>query len=497
MLTTPALNSAPISFSLPPVESKGPKLVRYSQVVKQTMSWLWPQRVAVGRVTVLVGETGMEKAAVAVDLAARVSRGDPWPNQTDGSAPLGTTIVVGPADEDYTLMPDRLAAAGADADRVVALEIDASGDGLQTPSAMESKLTALQTALEATPDCKLVVIDPLSMFLIDANGDRNGAMPKLLYGLTKLARRFGVAVVAVAHLGGQASQRTFERSLAMLGAATAGRSVWGVFRDPEDSQQRLMLPLNGNFAEEQEGLTFRLVSREEMEVPHVEWGAAAVTSARKVWAANSAFRASEQSYRDSEGYVTARLREVLSDRPQNRSLINLLIHASEAQLYRAAKRLGVITSKPGFYDGWAWMLPEHFPAWQAEREQREQAQKLERRHRKNEKRRRTREKEREVRAEQLGRRADGRRSGDQSERRDAPNGQVDDYRTQTADCKPLDGVVAEPESAWKQRMFERLHQPQTEVDPGFQQAGTFSRLDGREEERVDLFIGGASNGARK
>ena len=43
------------------------------------VDWLWPGRIAVGKVTLLAGDPGLGKSLVTLDMAARVSTGAPWP----------------------------------------------------------------------------------------------------------------------------------------------------------------------------------------------------------------------------------------------------------------------------------------------------------------------------------------------------------------------------------------------------------------------------------
>src|SRR5436309_2507113 len=50
-----------------------------SAIVSQALQWLWPRWVARGVLTLLDGDPGLGKSTLAVELAARVSRGPPPP----------------------------------------------------------------------------------------------------------------------------------------------------------------------------------------------------------------------------------------------------------------------------------------------------------------------------------------------------------------------------------------------------------------------------------
>src|SRR4051794_10403470 len=113
----------------------------------ERIDWLWPFRIPRGCVSLLTGPPGSGKSLVALDLAARLSRGRPWPDQPSGQAPYpfvpfpfkypddqdpstptepfapnSAAVVLINAEDDLarTVCP-RLAVLGADLRRVMAL----------------------------------------------------------------------------------------------------------------------------------------------------------------------------------------------------------------------------------------------------------------------------------------------------------------------------------------------------------------------------------------
>ena len=70
-----------------------PDLVWMSNVQAEEVKWLWAGRIPLGRITLIVGRPGVGKSFLTAELAARVSRGEPWP---DGSpCPLGHSLDAG------------------------------------------------------------------------------------------------------------------------------------------------------------------------------------------------------------------------------------------------------------------------------------------------------------------------------------------------------------------------------------------------------------------
>jgi hypothetical protein len=55
--------------------------VRFSELAPQKVRWLWPDRIPLGRITLLVSDPGLGKSLLTLDIAARVSTGAPWPDE--------------------------------------------------------------------------------------------------------------------------------------------------------------------------------------------------------------------------------------------------------------------------------------------------------------------------------------------------------------------------------------------------------------------------------
>ena len=101
------------------------------------VEWLWPGRISLGNVTLLVSDPGVGKSLVALDIAARVSTARPWPDVGTRSEERGTSCIsaldpraslLAPSSvlllniEDHfhnTIRP-RLDALGADCSRILA-----------------------------------------------------------------------------------------------------------------------------------------------------------------------------------------------------------------------------------------------------------------------------------------------------------------------------------------------------------------------------------------
>ena len=105
-----------------------PVLRRCADVVPEPIKWLWPQRFALGKLSLIAGHPGLGKSQLVLDLAARVSTAREWPCKT-GRAPLGNVVILSAEDDLTDIIRPRLDAAGADVNRVLVLETMQQLDG--------------------------------------------------------------------------------------------------------------------------------------------------------------------------------------------------------------------------------------------------------------------------------------------------------------------------------------------------------------------------------
>jgi putative DNA primase/helicase len=88
-----------------------------ADVTPVSIEWLWQNRIAIGKVSVLARNGGIGKSTILCDWAARITTGDVWP---DGAAacPAGSVIILASEDDLGDTLAPRLMAAGADLARI-------------------------------------------------------------------------------------------------------------------------------------------------------------------------------------------------------------------------------------------------------------------------------------------------------------------------------------------------------------------------------------------
>jgi hypothetical protein len=234
----------PVEPEAPELPSK-PVLVCFADVEPRPVTWLWPNRIPLGRITLLVGRAGEGKSFATLDIAARVTTASPWPDG-NGSAPVGTVVLISAEDDPHDTIRPRLDAHHANVHKVhllsAVLRTDDDGGQREVMFTLQD-MAALESALKQHPDCKLIVVDPIGSFLggrTDAH--RDNEVRGVLAPVARLAEKYGPAVLVVAHR--RKSPGPIADDLALGSRAFTGiaRAVWHLSRDPENKARRLLLP---------------------------------------------------------------------------------------------------------------------------------------------------------------------------------------------------------------------------------------------------------------
>ena len=252
--------------SLAAQENRGPdyQLVMrcMADVEPGKVQWLWPDRIAIGKQTLIGGEPGLGKSQITAALAAAVTTGGVWPC-SEGRAPVGSVIILSAEDDASDTIRPRLDAAGADVHGVHLISSVGQNDGKgRRTFNLQADLALLEGAIKRLGDVRLVIIDPVSSYLGKTDSHKNADVRGILEPLSDMASRLRVAVVSVTHFskGAQSAVNSFIGSIAFIAAA---RAAYIVTRDPDsdDPARRLFAQVKNNLAVDCGGLAFRVEQR--------------------------------------------------------------------------------------------------------------------------------------------------------------------------------------------------------------------------------------------
>lgn len=338
---------------------------RASDIQGRPIHWLWPDRIARGKVSMLAGDPGLGKSQVTISMAAVVSRGGIWPADRTRCERGNAVFLSAEDDAEDTIRP-RLETAGADLSRVyiigaVVEYYQADGGEVVRAFNLKTDLTRLGALLAEIGDVAMVVIDPISAYLGDTNSHNNAEIRALLSPLSDLAAMRGAAVVCVSHLNKSVGAEALMRVTGSTAFVAAARAAFVVVKDPQNEARRLLLPLKNNIGNDQTGLAFSVQSAQvqstagPIDTSCVVWESGAVT----VTADEAMISQGDPEERSEIENAKTFLQDLLVEGPVPSRQIRA--HAREAgyswaTIRRAQKLLLIEVAKAGLKGGWEWHL---------------------------------------------------------------------------------------------------------------------------------------------
>ena len=356
-----SLGAQPPAVAAPVPHPSGIRIdaVCLAEVQPEPVRWLWPGRIALGKLSLVAGEPGLGKSYLTLDMAARVSRGAGWPCSGGHHEPGGVVLLSAEDDIKDTIVP-RLIAASADRRRIQAMRalyqpMPGLGTGVEkpVPFSLLEHLPQLEDLIRRASPCRLVIVDPVSAFLGSTDSHNNSEVRSVLAPLAELAARHRVAVVAVTHLN-KGQGNALNRVIGSIAFTAAARAAYVVTRDEDDSARRLMLPAKNNLGCDTDGFAYRL---EGEPTPHVEWEPMPVAmSADQAVGIERARGPEPDARRDAEAWLLEYL--AAGPRPARDVYVDGARDGHTRDTIRRAKAvLKVKATKDGYQGGWVWTLP--------------------------------------------------------------------------------------------------------------------------------------------
>ena len=339
-------------------ESPGLEVICMADVKPSEIEWLWPNWIAIGKVSVLAGEGGRGKSTILCDLAARTTTGDRWPDAAAASLPGGVIILAAEDDVEDTLAP-RLMAVSADMARVYVIRSVRDENQRRRGFSLQADLHRLEDEIRKRGNIRLIIIDPVSSYLGQVDSHRNSDVRAVLEPLGEMAARLRVAVICNNHFSkgdGSANSRVIG-SVAFVNQA---RAVFIVTPDEEDETRMLLIPSKMNIAPIVHGLAYRIegclipFDESDIRTSRVMYESTPITiSADQALAALNNAGQNKSEKAEAIEFVQDALRAgPVAAKDIKRDAIEAGI--SPKSLRSAREALGIKPEKAGFDGGWVW-----------------------------------------------------------------------------------------------------------------------------------------------
>ena len=231
-------------------------LVHADRVEMKPLNPLWPGRIYIGKLTTLAGVPDQGKSLVTCDIAARVTRGMAWPDDS-GIAPKGTVIFLAAEDDKADTIVPRLAAAGADLSKVkilnsLVLSQKGKSKSRRTFSIAED-IAELTKVIRRYPDTRVLFVDPTNAYMgtsKETDSFRDSDVRAVLGPLKEWAEEHSVAVVLVTHFKKGGTGTALDQVMGSLAFVALSRSSWAFLAekgsDGEPTGRKLLARIKQN-----------------------------------------------------------------------------------------------------------------------------------------------------------------------------------------------------------------------------------------------------------
>lgn len=175
-----------------PEPKKRPQLVCMEDIEEREIEWLWYPYIPKGAAILMFGPGGVGKSHIVCDLAARISRGKPFPHEKgDQKHQPGRVLMMSAEDDADAVLKPNLRLAGADMKKIFVPD---------TQFVFDTQGIRYMAEFMSTCQATVVFIDPIVAYLggkVDmfrANEVRN-----VMGVLNDTARSTGTAMIIVGH----------------------------------------------------------------------------------------------------------------------------------------------------------------------------------------------------------------------------------------------------------------------------------------------------------
>lgn len=365
-VSLPDTHNESISIPFPPVHSADrlsakssvgpanrPKLLCLADVTPLDTHWLWKDYLPKGAIVDFVGDAGLGKSQLMVDLAARISRGDQAPLGPSDSAFERRDVLFLAAEDDpaRTIRP-RLDAAGADAARIHLLQATLQGhSGSELAVSLSDDIEMIEQVVRDR-NVSLVVVDPYEAYVgRKLNTNSNTDNRSCLLPLARMAERTGATVVLIQHLNKKEGQRAIYRAAGSVAIVASSRAAYAVAVDPNDPAQRVFACIKCNLGPMPPALTFSIEPYGRSS--RIDWKGTSDATASEILGApkvsGGKLAQAQEIIRDALAAGPCSEREVQE--------ICCREGISKSTYVRARRSLNVQSSKTGFDGAWILSLP--------------------------------------------------------------------------------------------------------------------------------------------
>jgi len=225
------------------IENQVKDFYTFDERTKKEIEWLWKPYIVKGNINIIQGDGGLGKSYLTTWLLSAISNGAKIPF-SDNYFKIGTSILQNAEDDpDATVLP-RLILNGADVSKIGFFNEDNKTFNIKQINRLEAKLKELKP--------QVCLIDPAQAYLGNINMNSANEVREVLKPLKNLAQKYNCAIIIIMHLNKNSGAKATQRNMGSADFVASARSVIMITENPENTSERLFIPIKTNLMKENE-----------------------------------------------------------------------------------------------------------------------------------------------------------------------------------------------------------------------------------------------------
>lgn len=215
----------------------------FDERTPKEIEWLWKPYIVKGNINIIMGDGGLGKSYLITWLVSAISKGAKIPF-SNINFKKGTSILQNAEDDPDTTILPRLMLNDVDVSKIGAFNEEKEFLEVQQITRLEDKIK------EFNPE--VVVLDPIQSFVGDININSQNEVKNALKPLKQLAQKYNCAIIMIMHLNKNNSAKASQRANGSTEFITSSRSAILITENPENTSERLFIPVKTNLMKENE-----------------------------------------------------------------------------------------------------------------------------------------------------------------------------------------------------------------------------------------------------
>lgn len=215
--------------------------------------WIWEKFLVRGKFHILGGQPGTAKTTIALDIAAKITNGEPFP---DGAQidKIGSVIIWSDEDSISDVLKPRLIAANANLDKIFFIDSINFGDNQNRAIDPSADLKQLYNSFPDHP-IDLIIFDPITS-LIKGDSNKQVDVRDSLRWITELAEEKSCAILGITHFTkGTAGTSPVERITGSIAFSALARIALATLVSP-NSDRKVLCIAKSNLGIDRGGFEF-------------------------------------------------------------------------------------------------------------------------------------------------------------------------------------------------------------------------------------------------